>query len=1220
MPDPNDVNTSPGDPLDAVIAEYVQQVEAGQIPDREALLARYPELAERLREFFADFDRLDRQAGELRLSADPNRTTDVPGPVMEFQRVRYFGDYELLEVIAHGGMGVVYKARQMSLNRVVALKMILRGELTTERDVARFRAEAEAAANLDHPHIVPIYEVGEHDGLQYYSMRYVEGASLARRPRTDSRSEARLLAAVAGAVHHAHRRGVLHRDLKPSNILVNTAGVPLVADFGLAKRVDADRSLTESGVIVGTPRYMAPEQAAGRKDLTVAVDVYSLGVVLYERLTGHTPFTGETVLELLRQAREEEPPRPSSICPGLDRDLETICLKCLEKDPSKRYGSAEALQDDLERWLRGEPIKARPVGQAERLWRWCRRNPVVAGLSAGIVVALLAVTGISVALAVQARQLTEKAQQLTEVEREGRQRAERSEDDLQETLARSLIRPLQGRDTLSHQEAEALWELAQQPGERLWLRFLVEAMRTPLTTSQLSGRAESAWIAAVGLDAEKRKLVEDLLVQRLEAADLSENQRLDLARAALTLGDLDTVISKQMLDILIEGLASKDKSNGHNKDVNLLIEFTQRLEPGTATGILTQVLEKETNGNNRYLLTRELATVAGRMESDKAMRILTQALEKEKGKHAWDRSFLFQGLAEAAERVEPSKAARILIQALEKETDGSGCLELSGSLTNVIKRMELAEATRISGQAASILIQAIEKDTNSYHRNVLAQGLAKLAGRMEPLEAVRVSRQAVNIFARALEKEPNAWGLNSLAVGLADVAARIDSREAERLSGQAAKILTGELEKETNAEARQDLARGLGAVAGRMELPTAARILTQALEQEKDGVACFELAGNLANLAGRMEPSEAARVRGQAVSILTSALEKKSSRNPSNPLSEDPAEHRFWYTEALVYVAERMQSDRAARVLTETLEKEKDSQVRSKLARGLAVTAEKLESHSAAQVLRQAANVLTTALVKDTEANARLELADSLAAVTGRMEPDKAARILTQALEKESHSSVRNALVRGLSAASRRLSRAEADSVCQPVMEKLLQALETEKDESERYILAGAVASLLSASDYVDASRVLAELAFACCSDGRMNVQGFIGRLIVMEVDADGIDVPLDTFLTSNSRSEVSRRSVAAATALGLASVTPLTSLPALPSVTEPLACRLSTQDLVELLKMPTCFGVARKVILKHLGNRYGRVFANHWEFVRFAQEQHLDLDLLSPPKRPKRP
>jgi eukaryotic-like serine/threonine-protein kinase len=403
MPDPDEPITPAGDPLDAIIADYVQQVEAGVVPDREALLQRHPDLADRLRAFFADYDQLDRQAAELRLSADPNRTTDAPVPAGELPHVRYFGDYELLEVIARGGMGVVYKARQVSLNRLVALKMILKGELATPRDVTRFRAEAEAAANLDHPHIVPIYEVGEHDGQQYYAMRYIEGTALTRRPLADARKEAGLVATVAQAVHFAHQHGILHRDLKPSNILVDPAGVPYVADFGLAKRVGADRSLSDPGALVGTPRYMAPEQAAGRKDLAVAADVYSLGVVLYERLTGQTPFTGETALEVLRQVREAEPPRPSSLTAGLDRDLETICLKCLEKDPAKRYGSAEALADDLERWLRGEPIEARPSNVWQRGVKWIKRRPAVAALLGVSGLALLAIVASAVGLIYNAR-------------------------------------------------------------------------------------------------------------------------------------------------------------------------------------------------------------------------------------------------------------------------------------------------------------------------------------------------------------------------------------------------------------------------------------------------------------------------------------------------------------------------------------------------------------------------------------------------------------------------------------------------------------------------------------------------------------------------------------------------------------------------------------------------------------------------------------------------
>jgi serine/threonine-protein kinase len=252
-----------GDPLDAVIADYLEQVDAGQVPDRDALLAAHPDLADRLLAFFADCDRMDHQAGGLRLSHPPDTTAGG-----ELPRVRYFGDYELLEVIARGGMGVVYKARQVSLNRMVALKMVAAGELATPQAVARFRTEAESAANLDHPNIVPIYEVGEHNGQQYYAMRFVEGTSLARQPLADARTEARRLAVIARAVHHAHQRGILHRDLKPSNILLDAAGTPQVADFGLAKRLDTDRSLTETGVLVGTPRYMAPEQAAGGKDLT----------------------------------------------------------------------------------------------------------------------------------------------------------------------------------------------------------------------------------------------------------------------------------------------------------------------------------------------------------------------------------------------------------------------------------------------------------------------------------------------------------------------------------------------------------------------------------------------------------------------------------------------------------------------------------------------------------------------------------------------------------------------------------------------------------------------------------------------------------------------------------------------------------------------------------------------------------------------------------------
>jgi WD40 repeat protein/serine/threonine protein kinase len=329
--------------------------------------------------------------------------------------LRYVGDYELVAEIARGGMGVVYRARQVSLNRVVALKMILASGSAGEEQVVRFLAEAEAVANLDHPHIVPIYEVGRHEGQHYFSMKLLSGGSLTSRMAELSshpREAAEMVATVARAVHFAHRSGILHRDLKPANILLDENGSPHVTDFGLAKRIEGDAGLTHSGVVMGTPTYMAPEQAAGRtKRLTTAADVYSLGVILYEILAKRPPFSGESIIDLLRQVVEAEPVRPSLVVPGVDRDLETIALKCLEKDPQRRYGSAEALAEDLDRWSRGEPILARPASPRERAIKWVKRNPALAGSIAMAVLLLVGFSVGSLVIASKASQ-TAKAEQL----------------------------------------------------------------------------------------------------------------------------------------------------------------------------------------------------------------------------------------------------------------------------------------------------------------------------------------------------------------------------------------------------------------------------------------------------------------------------------------------------------------------------------------------------------------------------------------------------------------------------------------------------------------------------------------------------------------------------------------------------------------------------------------------------------------------------------------
>lgn len=352
-----------------ILDRYRQELRNGDDPDPEACLGAHPELGSELAECLEGLAAMEELRGAL-VEAPP------PSPFAP----RSLGNFQLLREIGRGGMGVVYEAIQTGLDRRVALKMIRAGALADGQDLEMFQKEARAAAALQHANIVQLHFVGEHEGQPYLVLEYVDGGSLdAKLAGTpiEPCQAAQLVATLALAMQHAHEHGIVHRDLKPANVLLTQNGTPKITDFGLAKHLHADAGQTQSATIKGTASYMASEQARGGTT-TAATDVYALGAILYEALTGRPPFRGATPLDTLTQVTSLEPVPPSRLQPNVPRDLATICLTCLHKDPHKRYGSAQDLADELERFLRHEPIRARPVGVIGRVWRWCRRNPIVA--------------------------------------------------------------------------------------------------------------------------------------------------------------------------------------------------------------------------------------------------------------------------------------------------------------------------------------------------------------------------------------------------------------------------------------------------------------------------------------------------------------------------------------------------------------------------------------------------------------------------------------------------------------------------------------------------------------------------------------------------------------------------------------------------------------------------------------------------------------------------
>jgi tRNA A-37 threonylcarbamoyl transferase component Bud32 len=923
--------------LDEVIAAFLEAEQSGKAGDRDEWLQRYPELADDLRRFFEQHDRMARLAAPLREVASmrsPNDSTATLGPgapnAAASEVPRAIGEYEILEVVARGGMGVVYKARHPVLKRTVALKMLRADFHAAAWEGVRFKAEAEAVARLQHPNIVQIHEVGEADGRPFIALEFAEGGNLAQRlgkQPQPPREAARLVETLAAATHLAHARGIVHRDLKPANVLLAADGTPKIADFGLAKQLDASSEQTQTGTMLGTPAYMAPEQASGQSHTAgPAADVYGLGAILYEALTGRPPFRGRTPLETLEQVKNRDPDSPARLNPKVPRDLETICLKCLHKEPEKRYSSARELADDLGRFGRGEPVLARPVGTGERLVKWVRRRPAVAGLLAAVLVLALVGGGLSThfglrAQAASVREANERAERALErkgqAEERDRQTAEAGEK-LESTLAESLARPLGYQDgPPSLVELDGLWDLAGTDSDRVRLLFFEKALARPDSAARLTRRAELAVQAAVGVDLDRR----DRILARVAASlrDGREDPAVREACASLgvALGKPDEAFAREDCRALIEGMARTRDPLELNRQVRDVVALASWLSPPEGAQVCAKAVPPfldvvaQITGNNASFLYLQLTLerLAERLPPEEVAQAARQFLDRMARTGS---GILCDASVKLTERLPPDEAAKAARHCLDHMAKTTYPLALKsfgrvlGRLAGGLPPEEVAQAARqlldrmgktnnlavkdaiaevllylaewmppdVAAKAAQQLIDLMVTDKTGSSRVILAQTLERLAARLLPAEAAKAARQLLDLTDRMDKKTAGVYMIQSERV-LEKLAERMPPGEAAKVAQQLLDLLMAtEMVNPSNyAPTLRELVERLPPE----EAAQAARQLLDRMDKTKDHRALPLLAAQLTRLAERLPLGEAAGLRAKATLPLLDLLMDKTT-------------------------------------------------------------------------------------------------------------------------------------------------------------------------------------------------------------------------------------------------------------------------------------------------------------------------------------------------------
>jgi hypothetical protein len=1156
-----------------VLGLLEEMLDSGKTP--EEVCRDRPDLLPEVRRRWQEFCRIDEQVRTLlpglgtRPCADTTPSVPHPGGLPRVP------GYEVETVLGRGGMGVVYKACHLALKRTVALKMLAAGH-PHPGERARFRAEAEAVARLHHPNIVQIHEIGEADGRPFIALEYVAGGSLAERlagQPLPPRDAARLVATLAEAMHLAHSRNLVHRDLKPANVLL--AGEsdtpvgqcqPKVTDFGLVRHLDADSGQTCDGTVMGTPSYMAPEQAEGRTRSTgPAADVYALGAILYECLTGRPPFEGATPLETLEQVCGRDPAAPSSLNRQAPRDLETICLKCLRKQPERRYASALELADDLRRFVRGEPVVARPVGRLERVAKWMRRNRTVACLSAVAALALVAGTVVSLLFGIEARRKADELEKQTiqlvaqtRAAQENARRAEANEKEVTRVLLSGLMIPI-GRNPhrlhypLDATEADAVRQLRAAPAP-VRLQLLKTALRDPDKARRVGRRASWVVQAIVGCNRALRADVARLLVRRIQEPSAPQEVRLACARLGLAVDLADRAWAERSADALL---------------VELRDPLVERDDYPPLAEALAAVCER---------LPPTLAADHGA----RALDVLLTLLRTPVGQ-----GLAHQQLLQAVVAISPCLEAA----AAGREAEALGAMirqpdchpirwpPLSTALAAVCRRLPAPDAAAHVNRAVDFIIEAHEttkeKDKITFPHQ--AQALGALCGW---LDAARASRAAGAIIA-ILGDGPTVGGVKYEFISYGYIAAVL-TKVAERLdtpgSVEAAENLVVVLRKPGNIlVSREALRAALVAVCRRLDAAGAVRVaeaMAAAARDPKTSVLVRTLFADAhAEVAGRLTPDQAASLESALVDSLLEGLADAKSR-----------QFRGFLGQALATACGRPGATVAARAAEALAAAIRDPQTPlttlKPLAAALGVVSGQLPPKEATSHANQAARVLDSFWVARTAPLDRASVAEALAEVWTRLAPtDAAARAKSVAADLEGQ-------LRDSKAAPNQLSR----------LAIALAAVYNHLDPAERSGRANAVADALVAAlrspkNHAVTVAQLSEALAALCA----------------HLDRPGAVRTADALLAVLDDPDVQPG------ASGPIPATHLNRFVLYETMFKKVAARLDERDLQRLLDHHLAVGRLQRALLDVLAGSKNRSFRNAWDYLDGTESNGKGTDGLSP-------